>query len=215
MIRPALAAALGLALIAAPAFAQPPAGGAPPAPQVPAVISKDSTKAPTGTYKLDERHAAVVARIGHGGGFSYSVFRFDKVSGTLNWDGADVTKSKVNITVDPASITSNVAGFADELKGDRFLNTPKLPTATFVSTKVEKTGATTGKITGDLTFMGVTKPIVVDAELIGAGNNARNVKIVGFHGKSTFTRADWGFTAAAGAIGPTVELTIDLEFNMQ
>jgi len=211
MIRPALAAALGLALIAAPAFAQAPPGP----PPVPAVVSKDPTKAPSGTYKLDERHASVIARILHGGGFSYSAFRFDKVSGTLNWDGADVTKSKVSITVDPASITSNVAGFADELKGDRFLNTVKFPTATFVSTKVEKTGPTTGKITGDLTFMGVTKPIVVNAELVAGGNNARNVKIVGFHGTTSFTRADFGFTAAAGAIGPTAELTIDLEFNMQ
>lgn len=211
MFRPALAvAALGLALVAAPAFAQ-----APPAPAVAPVISKTPTAAPAGTYKLDERHAAVIARVAHAGGFSRSVFRFDKVSGSLDWNPADVTKSKVSITVDPASIASNVTGFADELKGDRFLNAAKFPTATFVSTSIVKTGDTTGKITGDLTFFGVTKPIVVDAELIGAGNNARGVKIVGFSGKTTVTRADFGFTAAAGAIGPQVELTIDLEFNMQ
>jgi polyisoprenoid-binding protein YceI len=209
MLRPVLAAAFGLALLAGPALAQAPA-----APQVPPVISKDPTKAPAGAYKLDPRHAAVIARVTHAGGFSKSAFRFDKVSGTLDWNPGDVTKSKVSITVDPASIVSNVEGFADELKGDRFLNAPKFPTATFVSTSIVKTGDTTGRITGDLTFMGVTKPIVVDAEMIGAGNNARGVKVVGFSGKTTFKRADYGFSAMANNIGAEVELTIDLEFNM-
>ena len=209
MIRPALAAMLGLALVAAPAFAQ-----APPAPQVPPVISKDPTKAAAGVYRLDPRHAAVVARVAHAGGFSNSVFRFNKVTGSLTWDPADVTKSKVTINVDPASIDTNVDGFAEELAGDRFLNAPKFPTATFVSTSIVKTGPTTGKVNGDLTLFGVTKPITVDAEMIGAGNNARGVKVVGFSGKTTITRADYGFTAAAGAIGATVDLVIDLEFNM-
>jgi polyisoprenoid-binding protein YceI len=212
MIRPALAAMLGLALVAAPAFAQAPPA---PAPQVPPVISKDPTKAPAGTYKLDSRHAAVIARVAHGGGFSIAVYRFDKVTGTLDWNPTDVTKSKIQIAVDPSSINYNYTPeFLDELRGDRFLNVAKFPTANFVSTGIVKTGPTTGKVTGDLTFMGVTKPITVDVDMVGAGNNARGVKMIGFSGKTTITRADFGLTALPTNIGATVDLLIDLEFNM-
>jgi polyisoprenoid-binding protein YceI len=201
------ATALALALLAAPAFAQ---AAAPPAP---APVSKDPAAATAGTYKLDPNHTSVVARVSHAGGFSYSTFRFGKSGGTLTWDPARVENTKVEITVDPGSIMTPVANFAEELAGDKFLNAAKFPDAKFVSTSVRRTGPTTGQITGNLTFMGQTKPVTIDAEMIGAGKNMRGVSTIGFSGKTRFKRSDFGFNAMQGPIGDEVELLIDGEFN--
>lgn len=193
-----LAAIAALAL-AAPAYAQQGA-------------SKDPAAAPAGTYAIDGRHVGVVARVLHGGGFSYSIFRFDRVSGAVQWDPANIERSSVTVKVDPKSITSNVPGFADELAGEKFLNSAKWPEATFVSKSVRRTGPTTGEITGDLTLMGVTKPLVVNAELVGAGQGMR-APTVGFHGVAKLNRNDFGLTQMAGAIGAEIELVIDFEAN--
>lgn len=201
MFRTALMAAAGLTLLAAPAMA-----GAPAAP----AVSKDPKAVVSGAYTLDGRHVGVVARIPHGGGTSYSVFRFGTVSGTLTVDSANPNNSKVSITVDPKSITSNVAGFGDELAGERYLNSAKFPTATFTSTGVKASGAK-ADVMGDLTLMGQTKPIVAHMELVGSGQS-RGKPVVGFTGTARFKRSDFGFTALMGPIGDDVELTIDAEF---
>ena len=196
-------AALSLALLAAPALTF--AAAAP--------ASKDPAAATAGAYKLDTNHTSVIARLAHGGGFSYSTFRFGKATGTLTFDPARIESSKVDITVDAKSIMTPVEGFSAELSGDKFLNAAKYPDARFVSTMVHRTGPTTGQIMGDLTFMGVTKPVTIDAELVGAGKNMRGVSTVGFTGKARFKRSDYGFTAMLGPIGDEVELLIDTEFN--
>ena len=185
----------------------------PPRPMM-APASKDPAAAATGSYMLDSRHASVIARIAHGGGTSFSTFRFDAVSGSLDWNGAKPESSKVSIKVDPKSINSPVAGFAAELAGERYLNVAKFPTASFVSTSIKRTGPTTGVITGDLTLMGVTKPVTVTANLVGAGKGMRGNAVAGFSGSTKFKRSDFGFTAMMGPIGDEVELIIDLEFGM-
>ena len=140
--------------------------------------------------------------IPHGGGTSYSVFRFATVSGTLTVDVANPNNSKVMITVDPKSITSNVAGFGDELAGERYLNSAKFPTATFTSTGVKASGAK-ADVTGDLMLMGQTKPVTAHMELVGSGQ-ARGKPVVGFTGTAKFKRSDFGFTALMGPIGDDV-----------
>jgi polyisoprenoid-binding protein YceI len=204
MMRTFAAAAFGLALVALPAMA--PAAAPPP-------VSKDPAAASAGAYKLDPRHTSVVARVPHMGGFSYSTFRFGSASGTLNWDPARVENSKVEVTVEAKSIMTPVEGFAAELSGDQYLNAAKYPDVKFVSTGIQRTGPTSGKITGNLTFMGQTKPITMDAQMVGAGKNPRGVDTIGFTGNARFKRSDFGFTTLMGPIGDEIELVIDTEFN--
>jgi len=193
----ALAAGLGLGSMAHAQTATPPV----------------AASAPAGTYKLDARHVGLVVRIGHGGGFSKSVFRFNTIDGQLGWDASTPAKIALNVTVDMKSIDSNVPGFAEELNGDRFLKTAQFPTATFVSTGVKQIDATHADVTGDLTFLGVTKPLTIRTELLGAGNNMRAVPTLGFTGTASFKRSDFGFTTLLGPIGDQVDLLIDVEFN--
>jgi polyisoprenoid-binding protein YceI len=202
MLRPlhglALAGVLGLALATGP-VAQ-------------AQSSKDPAAAPAGTYKLDPNHTSVIARLGHMNTFSYSTFRFGTTSGTLNWDPAKIENSKVDITIETASIMTPVKDFPAELSGDKFMNSAKFPTARFVSTSIKRTGPTKGEITGQLTFMGVTKPMVIEAELVGAGKGMR-APVVGFTGTAHIKRTDYGFSAGLPAIADQVNFLIDTEFD--
>lgn len=213
MSRLLLTATLGLAigLSAAAAVAQAPA--APAAPPAQAVVTKDPKAAIAGTYKLDKNHSSVVARIGHGGGFSYSTVRFGVTEGTLNWDPANIGASKLNVTVDMTPHYDPVV-YGQDLKGPNFMNLAQFPTATFVSTGVRATGVTTGVITGDLSFRGQTKPVTINASLVGAGKTARGASTVGFTGEMKFKRSDFGFTFLAGAIGDEIEVVLDGEFGI-
>src|ERR1700722_13617168 len=110
-------------------------------PKMPTALH-DYKAAVAGAYKIDPTHTGLVVRVPHMG-FSYSVFRFQTVAGTLAWDPANPAADKLEVTVDPKSITTApVEGFSDELSGEKFLNTGKFPTITFVSTGFHPEGAT-------------------------------------------------------------------------
>jgi polyisoprenoid-binding protein YceI len=198
--------ALTAALFAAPALAQTPAKPAP------VKATKDPMAAPAGTYALDPRHVGVLVRVAHGGGFSYSLFRMGGVAGVLSWDPAHIEASKVAVTIDAKSLETNVPGFADQLTGPNFLNAALFPDAKFVSTAVKRTGPTTGEITGDFTLHGVTKPLILAVDLVGAGSAMRGPAI-GFHGRGVFHRLDFGVGPVSPMIGDEVEVVIDVEFS--
>jgi polyisoprenoid-binding protein YceI len=134
------------------------------------------------------------------------------VAGVLAWDPENIEKSRVRVTVDASSLQTNVAGFALQLTGPDFLNAKMFPDATFVSTGIRQTGPTTGLITGNFTLHGVTKPLVLETELVGAGTSLRGPAL-GFHAHATFHRLDFGVGPVSPVIGDDVEMIIDLEFD--
>src|SRR4051812_24244413 len=156
-------------------------------------FSKDPSKTPAGVYRISPPHAALFVHVPHGGGVSYSLFRFNKITGTLNWNPTDLTKSKVDLTVDVKSLATNVPNFAEELIGDQYLKTSQFPTATFVTTSAVRTGPQTGKMTGDLTFMGVTKPVTFDVTYVGGNQSAAGLMNMGFTAVGKIKRSDFGF----------------------
>ncbi|WP_269714697.1 YceI family protein [Caulobacter sp. NIBR2454] len=197
MIRAAVLALAATAVLAGPALAAP---------------DKNPAAAPSGDYKLDSRHAALIARVGHMGGVSKSVFRFNTLSGTLKWNAQDPTKSSLSVAIDPKSITTNVAGFAEELSGEKFMKTAQFPQITFVSKSITMDDADEGKVTGDLTFMGVTKPVTLDVDFNGSVQSRGAAKL-GFEAEATIKRSEFGLTAAPSAIGEDIEIQIDIEFD--
>jgi polyisoprenoid-binding protein YceI len=170
----------------------------------------DSSAAPAGTYRVDQNHTAVIARVPHGG-FSYEVFRFGAVAGELTWDPANAAANRLNITVQTASIQTPVDGFAAELQGQRFLNSAQFPTATFVSTAFRRTDANHGQIDGTLTIKGVAKPVTFDVELIGAGQGQRGA-VIGYHAMTNINLADYSLP---GFIQGQAQIVIDGEFGRQ
>jgi polyisoprenoid-binding protein YceI len=175
--------------------------------------SKDASKAIAGNYTLDPNHVGVVARVSHLN-FSISIFRFEKAKAVLTWNPRDVARSRLDATVDTASITSNVPGFAQELSGVAYLDTAKYPEATFVSTAFHQTDKTHGTVLGTFTLRGKSKPMTFVVTLIGAGpgfaGSMEMGHVIGIHAEGTINPQDYGLPAM---FKEPIGLVIDTEFD--
>jgi polyisoprenoid-binding protein YceI len=179
--------------------------------------SADPKQAPTGHYTLEPNHSPVLFAISHLGLTDY-YGRFDKLSGTLNFDSAQPEKSSVSITIDMTSIDVPSQKLIGELTAGPVFDAANFPTASFKSTSIVRTGPTTGKITGDLTIKNVTKPVTLDATFGGGRQNPMgNSYALGFHGTVTIKRSDFGLTAMSWGpyVGDEVKLTIEAMFLQQ
>jgi len=169
----------------------------------------DYKQATAGTYTLDPDHASVIARVSHLR-YSYSIFRFDRLSATLTWDPANVANCSLTAKVETASINSNVKGFAEQLVGDDFLKARSFPEATFVSTSFRQTSLGRGKIDGQFTLMGKTRPVTFDVELVGAGKGFAGQPRIGITARTSINPVDFGLPAL---LGDAIEIVIDSEFQ--
>jgi polyisoprenoid-binding protein YceI len=177
-------------------------------------------QAPAGTYAVDKTHASVTWKGLHQG-LSWYVARFTNFDIAVDFNEADVSKSKVTATIDPKSVETDFAktkpagrneDFNAELaSGDRFFNAGKFPQITFKSTAISKTGDKTGKMTGDLTFLGVTKPVTLDVTYVGNRADPRTQKHkIGFMATGTLKKTDFGL-AAGGPIADDIKIEINAE----
>jgi polyisoprenoid-binding protein YceI len=193
--RSALAIALALAVPAAAAAAPGP------------------TDIPAGHYGLDVRQSSVIARVQHLH-VALATLRFDRFDGSFDYDPAHPESAHVEASVDPASLDVN-GDWAKEWAED-FLSASKFPKATFVSTGIHKGAGGQGTLTGDLTLMGVTRPVTFDVTLIGAGHEIVPLPFgrdaVGLEAVATLKRSDFGSTHMNGLVGDDVMLLIDAEF---
>src|SRR5262245_23752678 len=171
----------------------------------------DYKQAPAGSYAIDSDHASVIARVSHLR-YSWSIFRFDRVSGTLKWDPVNTANASLTAKVETASITSNVKGFAQELAGNNFLKSAAFPEATFVSTAFRQMSTRRGKVDGQLTLMGKTRPVTFDVELVGAGKGFADRPRVGVNAKGSINPVDFGLPPL---FGDAIEIVVDVEFQRE
>ena len=108
-------------------------------------------------------------------------------------------------------------GFLAELIGPQWLNAGTYPSITFRSTKIEVTGPDTGKVTGDLTLHGVTKPVTLDVTYNGgyAGHPMDPHARVGFSAKGMFKRSDFGIAYGVPAPGTTMGVSDEVEVQIE
>ena len=169
-------------------------------------------KAAPERYEMDIEgaHAVIQFKIKHLG-YSWLLGRFNQFEGEFELDKDNIEKSKVNVTIDVASIDSNHPDRDKHLRGSDFLEVKKFPKATFVSTKVEKTSDTTAKVTGDFTLKGVTKPLTLDVTYIGGGKDPWGGYRQGFEATTEFKLKDFGITYNLGPASEVVEIYISAE----
>ena len=142
--------------------------------------------------------------------------RFAKWAGAIQLDEQDLTRSSVEVSIDAASIDTQVADRDGHLRSPDFLDVAKYPELTFKSRRVEKAGAGL-RITGDLTLHGVTREVVLDAEYAGSAKDPWGNLRAGFSGKTAIDRRDFGLVwnaaleAGGVLVGEKVEITIELE----
>ena len=170
------------------------------------------------TWTIDPDHSNVGFRVRH---LMISNVRgsFDKHSGTVVIDDKDITKSKVEVTIDTGSINTNVTRRDEHLRSADFFDVAKFPTMTFVSRKVAKAGQDRLKVTGDLTLHGVTKEVVLDVE--GPSKESKDPWGNFRRGATATTKINrkdfgliWNKALETGGVAVGEEIAITLEIEM-
>ena len=169
----------------------------------------------TGTYAIDPTHSRI--------GFVARHAMVSKVRGSFNefegsgyFDAENPTNSRLALSIQAASIDTRNADRDGHLKSNDFFDMEAYPQITFASTAVEQTDAETYRVTGDLTIKGTTKPVTVDFEYLGTAVDPYGNTRLGFEGKATVNRKDWGISwnAALEAGGVLVGEKVTLEFEV-
>src|ERR1700743_2501170 len=120
---------------------------------------------------------------------------FGKYTGTVALDEGDLTKSKVHLEIDAASIAQQRDKRDSDLKSPLFFDVAKFPTITFDSTKVERGAGSGLSVSGNLTIKGVTKPVVLTvAELSGDVKDPFGATRRGATATAKISRKDFGLT---------------------
>lgn len=163
-------------------------------------------------YVLDTKgmHSFIQFRIQHLG-YSWLYGRFNDFDGRFSYDESAPEKTEVSVTIKTASVDSNHADRDKHLRSEDFLNTKAHPEATFKSTSYKPDGDGTGALEGELTLNGVTKPITLDVQEIGAGKDPWGGFRRGFLGTTRLALADYDINYNLGPASKEVELTLSVE----
>jgi polyisoprenoid-binding protein YceI len=169
------------------------------------------------TWSIDPDHSNIGFKVRH---LMVSNVRgnFNTFTGTVELDDKDITRSKVNVSIDTASVNTNVQKRDEHLRSADFFDVAKYPTMTFVSKKIAKVDDNRFKVTGDLTLHGVTREVVLDMDGLSPeskdpwGNLRR-----GTTATTTINRKDYGLTwnavleTGGVAVGDEVAITLEIE----
>lgn len=163
-------------------------------------------------YVIDteDGHAFIQFRIQHLG-YSWLYGRFNEFDGRFSYDPEDPDNASIEVEIETASLDSNHAERDKHLRGDDFLDVDRYPEATFKSTAVDLDEDGTGTVTGDFNFHGVTKPITLDVEQIGAGPDPWGGYRRGFQGTTRFALKDFGLDYDLGPASQVVEIILSIE----
>ena len=175
--------------------------------------------AASATWDIDTAHANAGFRVRH---LMVSHVRghLGPVTGTILIDEQDLSRSRVDVSIDARGLDSREPKLDEHLRSADFLDVANHPTVTFRSTRVEAPAGTAGdlRVTGDLTIRGVTRPVTLDVEALPPaikdpwGNTRR-----GLSARARISRKEWGLTwnlvieAGGVAAGDEVAIEIDAE----
>jgi polyisoprenoid-binding protein YceI len=184
------------------------------------IVSTASEAIPLkGQWKIDQAHTnlSFVAR--------YLMVtkvrgRFADFEGTLHI-GETPEQSSVEVSIDAASIQTDNETRDEHLRSPDFLAVELFPNLTFKSTKVEQTGDTSLKVTGDLTIRDVTRPVVLDAEFEGTTKGMRGDTRLGFSATTEIDREEWdvmwnmALETGGVVVGRRVRIELDVQAILQ
>ncbi|MFN5943954.1 MAG: YceI family protein [Phycisphaerae bacterium] len=162
-------------------------------------------------FEIDAVHSAVIYRIKHLN-VAWNYGRFNKMSGQFHLDAANPASSVLTISVDASSIDSGNTKRDDHLRGGDFFSAKEFPTLSFVGKTFTKKSDTTWEVAGDLTLLGVAKPLTITVEDTGRGPGRGGGEVAGIETKFEVKRSDFGMNYMVGkGLSDEVTLIVGLE----
>ncbi|MYN00552.1 polyisoprenoid-binding protein [Pseudoduganella sp. DS3] len=175
-----------------------------------ALLAVAAVGANAGTYNIDPTHTYPSFEADHKG-ISFWRGKFDKTSGVIQMDRAAKTGS-MDITIDAASINFGLDKMNSHAKGADMFNVEKFPTVTYKGTKFKFDGEQLVEVEGQLTMLGVTKPVNLKVNKFKCIIDQRMKReVCGADASAEFKRTDFGLNYATPAFAPEVKLAIQVE----
>ncbi len=161
------------------------------------------------SYTLEPDYTQGVFRWNHLG-FSSPAGQFSQGRGTLEFDPANPTRARIEVTIPLSTLSTGVAALDEDFRSTDFFDTERFPTATFTSTKVEKGMASNElEVTGNLTLHGITRPVTLKVAIVKVGTNPRtSLPTVGFDGMTRLKRSDFGLGRYVPQVSDEIELHV-------
>jgi polyisoprenoid-binding protein YceI len=162
------------------------------------------------TYTVDPAHTYAGYEVNHLG-LSLQNGAFTQVSGKVVLDD-EARKGSVDVTIDANSLNTYLPNRDKHLKSKDFFNVEKYPTLTFKSNSLQFNGDKLEAVSGELTLLGVTKPVTLKVVHFARGKNPMSGKdTYGVNAETVIKRSDFGMTTFLPKIGDDVKLSIVLE----
>lgn len=173
-----------------------------------------ATAEPAG-FEIDPAHVTVAFLVRHIG-YADTLGQFLEVEGGFDYDEATKTLSDLEVVIEAESVFSNHDRRDDHVRGSDFLDADEHPEIVFVGTGATPTGENSGTVTGDLTLLGVTRPVTLEVTLNKAGLypfGEGPPYVLGISARTTIKRSAFGMTYAVenGFVGDEVDVIIELE----
>jgi polyisoprenoid-binding protein YceI len=144
----------------------------------------------TQAFIIDKAHSEAAFQVRHM--ITKVRGRFPDFEGKIDFDENKPDASRVNVTIQAASIDTNEPDRDKHLRSEDFFGVERNPTITFQSTGVAKTGKATFDVQGRLTMNGVTREVTLPVTYLGAGKDPWGKERVGFEAELTVNRKDYG-----------------------
>lgn len=147
--------------------------------------------------------------------------RFERLSGTVEFDEANPGNTAVEVKIEAASLNTNEEKRDVHLKSPDFFATEQYPYLIFKSKRIEVTDATHARLIGDLTIRDVTREASLDVEFNGSAKSPWGTTSAGFSAKTSIKRKDWGLNwnvaleTGGWLVGDDVHISIELEIVKQ
>lgn len=142
-------------------------------------------------YKIDPDHSSITFKVKHLT-ISTVTGKFSKFAGKFDFDEKNPTHSKVEVTIDPASVDTGVQGRDDHLRSAAFFEVETYKTAVFKSTKVSNINNGDFTIDGILDLHGVKKPVTLKAHYDGSIKDDQGRTHAAFTAETEINRQDYG-----------------------
>jgi len=168
------------------------------------------------SWKIDNAHSLVEFSVRH---MMISTVRgrFERFSGTVEFNENDPAASSVDVQIEAASINTNEPQRDNHLRSADFFEAETYPYLSFKSTRVEKVDENNGRIYGDLTIRNVTRPVVLEIEYNGQAKSPWGTTSAGFTANTKINRKEWNLVwnqaleTGGVLVGDEIKIHIELE----
>jgi len=147
--------------------------------------------------------------------------QFNKISGTLHFDPADIPHSSVEVSIDATAVYTGIPKRDEHLRSEDFFGAENHPHISFKSTKAESTGSNRFRVTGNLMIRGISRPITFEAEHFGPVKDPfeESGMSMGFVASAVINREEYGMTWNAPMeggvmVGKEVRITLEVEADL-